>query len=176
MNALSPVSFTLPSGHTALIDAPDYLFYVAGRRWHAIPARDTHYVQSGDDTSLLLHRLVMKAPAGVLVDHINRDGLDNRRVNLRLCNQSQNKANRPAPRNNTSGYKGVHATRSGRWAARITIDYRAIHLGTFDDAWAAAEAYNAAALAAWGAFALLNTPISSTTPVEAAASTAPYPA
>lgn len=147
----------LPAGHLLLVDEADAHHFIA-RPWHAIPARDTFYAQAGDDTNVLAHRLILNAPKGVLVDHANRNGLDNRRANLRLCNQSQNKANRPAPRNNTSGFKGVSRARSGRWSARITVDYRARALGTFDTAWEAAEAYNAAALEAWGEFALLNTP------------------
>lgn len=148
---------TLPRGHELLIDDADSHLFV-GRPWHAIRARGTFYAQAGDDPNVLAHRLVMAAPKGILVDHANRNGLDNRRANLRLCNQSQNKANRPAPANNTSGYKGVGRARSGRWVATITVDYKARHLGTFDTPEEAATAYDAAALEAWGEFALLNRP------------------
>jgi hypothetical protein len=147
----------LPSRHIALFDAADRVLVEQYAHWHAIPARDTFYVQAGEDTTVLLHRLITSAPKGLLVDHVNRDGLDNRRANLRLCNESQNKANRPAPRSNTSGYKGVSKTPSGRWSAYITVDYRRRALGTFDTAAEAAQAYNAAAIEAWGEFAFLNT-------------------
>ena len=145
----------LPRGHVLLVDDADAQL-VSRRRWHAIPARSTFYAQAGDDTSTLLHRWLLDVAPGVLVDHINRNGLDNRRANLRLATTSQNHANRPAPSNNTSGYKGVSRARSGRWVAYITVDYRRTFLGTFDTAWRAAQAYNAAALEAWGEFALLN--------------------
>lgn len=152
-----PEPIVLPRGHQLIVDDTDREL-VLTHLWHAIPARETFYAQSGLDTNVYVHRLLMAAPAGVLVDHINRNGLDNRRVNLRLCNQSQNKANRPAPANNTSGYKGVSKKRPGVWVARITVDYRSRHLGTFTDPWLAAQAYNTAALEAWGDFALLNVP------------------
>lgn len=149
-------------GRIMLIDDADAALIV-GRPWHAITARSTFYGQAGDDTTVLAHRLVMSAPKGTIIDHINRNGLDNRRENLRLCTTSQNHANRPAPVNNTSGYKGVVKARSGRWAARITVGFKARHLGTYDDPWDAAEAYNAAAVEAWGEFALLNEHIPFTT-------------
>lgn len=150
------MKLTLPGGHELLIDDSD-AHLVLGRPWHAIPARDTFYAQAGDDTNVYLHRLITEAPAGLVVDHANRNGLDNRRQNLRVCTYSQNHANRPAPANNTSGYKGVFRARSGRWTARVTVDRKARHLGTFDDPWTAAQAYNEAAVEAWGEFAHLNT-------------------
>lgn len=152
---MSTLAIPLLHGRQLLVNELDAALFV-GRPWHAIPARSTFYAQAGDDTSVLAHRLVMAPGQGVLVDHVNRNGLDNRRANLRLCNQSQNKANRPAPVSNTSGYKGVSKTSTGRYAAYITVDYRRTHLGTFADPWDAAQAYNEAALAAWGEFAALN--------------------
>lgn len=145
----------LPRGHVLVVDDADAPF-VRRFTWHAIPARTTFYAQAGNHPNLTAHRLLLDPPPGVLVDHVNRNGLDNRRANLRLCNQSQNKANRPAPRNNTSGFKGVSRTRGGRFAAYITVDYRKRHLGTFATAHDAAFAYDVAALEAWGEFALLN--------------------
>lgn len=145
----------LPRGHRLLVDDADVLA-LAEHKWHAFPARGTFYAQAGDDTSLTVHRLLMKPGRGLVVDHVNRNGLDNRRVNLRSATHSQNHANRPAPRSNTSGYKGVSRTAEGRWSARITVDYQQRYLGTFVDPWDAAEAYNAAAFQAWGDFALLN--------------------
>lgn len=150
------VEIPLLHGRVMLIDEVDLPKFL-GRPWHAIPARSTFYGQAGDDTSVLAHRLVMSAQKGQIVDHRNRNGLDNRRENLRLCTSSQNHANTPKQKNNTSGYKGVFRARSGRWIARVTVNRAMRHLGTFDDAWDAAQAYNAAALEAWGEFAYLNT-------------------
>lgn len=153
---MSTIEIPLLHGRVMLIDDVD-LPRFESRPWHAIPARSTFYGQAGDDTSVLAHRLVLDAPKGTIVDHANRNGLDNRRGNLRLCTDSQNHANSPKQKNNTSGYKGVSRARSGRWVANVTVDKVQRYLGTFTDPWGAAEAYNEAALEAWGEFAYLNT-------------------
>lgn len=108
----------------------------------------------GKRTMIKLHRVVMNAQPGPLVDHRNHNGLDNRRENLRLCTTAQNGANnRPAP----GRYKGVgwHSLRC-KWRAYIMVDRQPRHLGLFDDPWEAAQAYNTAAHEAWGEFAYLN--------------------
>lgn len=93
-------------------------------------------------------------PAGP-VDHLDRDRTNNRWGNLRLATDSLNNANTPARRNNASGFKGVSLVkRSGRYAARIKRQ----HIGYFSTPEAAAMAYDAAALEAWGGFAYLNFP------------------
>jgi hypothetical protein len=68
-----------------------------------------------------LHRLIMDAPKGILVDHINRDGLDNRRSNLRLCTPSENQSNRVHNYSNKAGLKGVRITKSGMFCARLFL-------------------------------------------------------
>jgi hypothetical protein len=102
-----------------------------------------------------MHRQLCEGPE---VDHINGDGLDNRRSNLRPCTRSQNMANRGRQRNNTSGYKGV--SRSGRkWCARIYAPNpnggrsRALTLGRFDSPEEAHAAYCEAAKRLHGEFA-----------------------
>ena len=105
----------------------------------------------------LLHRLIMDAPAGVQVDHINGDPLDNRRSNLRLCNNQQNHANMGKRSNTTSQYKGVCWFKPARkWSARIKVNYKSISLGYFDNEIDAARAYNEAATQYFGEFARLN--------------------
>jgi hypothetical protein len=103
----------------------------------------------------------MDAPADLEVDHINHNGLDNRRSNLRLATPSQNNANQ-RPRQDarlTSKYKGVYYDKSrGRWAATIHVDGRTRGLGRYDTEDAAAAAYDHAAAEVWGEFALLNQP------------------
>lgn len=76
-----------------------------------------------------LHRFIMQAPKGLEVDHINRDKLDNRRVNLRLCTHAENHRNRGPRKNTSSGLKGVSRFRNG-WAAEITVDRRVVKLGS----------------------------------------------
>ena len=92
------------------------------------------------------------------LDHINRDGLDNRLYNLRLATRAQNGINRGKQRNNTSGYKGVIRNRQGNWFAQIKKDRRAVYLGIFPDRVSAAKAYDAKAREMFGVFATLNFP------------------
>jgi hypothetical protein len=90
------------------------------------------------------------------VDHINRRKLDCRRANLRTASSSQNSANR-RPWTGSSPFKGVHRFRD-KWRAKIQVDGAQRHLGVFDSAEAAARAYDAAAVEAFGEFAWLNFP------------------
>ncbi len=121
------------------------------------------YVRRNNNTGnkinnvLLLHRIIMNAPAHLFVDHINGDGLDNQRDNLRLCTKAQNNRHRDKGINNTSGYKGVGFKKErGRYYAQIVCDYKHTFLGYFDTAKEAAKAYNDAALELHGEFAYLN--------------------
>lgn len=113
------------------------------------------YCTGGKDSFILLHRLVMNAPKGVSVDHINRDKLDNRKTNLRFANQSQNAANSIKPTGFKNKYKGVQPYYR-RWRANIGVNYKRIHLGVFATEQEAAKAYNAAAVKYFGEFAYLN--------------------
>ena len=80
-----------------------------------------------------MHRLIMSAPDNCVVDHINGDKTDNRKENLRLCQQNENARNRKRNKNNTSGVTGVRFHRqSGKWVARIKVNYRYIALGSYD--------------------------------------------
>jgi len=92
------------------------------------------------------------------LDHINRDGRDNRLSNLRLANKSGNGANRGKQINNTSGYKGVYKDRYGYWRAKVKKDQQDIYLGRFDDKVAAAKAYDKKAREIFGEYAGLNFP------------------
>ncbi|WP_397402083.1 HNH endonuclease [Phenylobacterium sp.] len=104
-------------------------------------------------TRIRLHRFLLNAPRGALVDHINRDTLDCQRANLRLCDASQNAANR-IPQDATR-WRGVHV-RANRWRAQIKVRGQLILLGYFATPEDAARAYDAAARAAFGEFAILN--------------------
>lgn len=107
--------------------------------------------------NILLHRVLLNAPKGKHVDHIDGDKLNNRRSNLRLCNSSQNQANRKISKNNTSGYKGVTWRKDRQlWAAMIMLNRKNIYLGLFTNKKEAALAYNNAAKIHYKEFALLN--------------------
>jgi len=92
-------------------------------------------------------------------DHINGDGLDNRRSNLREVTHKQNLANQRLSSANKSGYRGVSwFPRDSKWTAHIKVNGRAKNLGYFTDPADAARAYDRAAIAAWGPHARLNFP------------------
>ncbi|MGB7582952.1 MAG: AP2 domain-containing protein [Sedimentisphaerales bacterium] len=105
-----------------------------------------------------LHREIMNPPKGLVVDHRNGDGLDNRRANLRLATHSQNMINRPKTKSKTtSKFVGVNFDKSrNKWAAKIHYENKKIWLGRFDSEIDAAKAYDEAAIKYHGEFARLN--------------------
>lgn len=116
------------------------------------------HVSSGGGRGSLMHRLILGAPLRALVDHINGDGLDNRRSNLRLASPSQNGANQLS-RTGSSRFKGVSwSRRDQNWAAFIHVDRRTRPLGRYSSEEEAAKAYDAAAREAFGRFAAVNFP------------------
>lgn len=149
----------LTQGKSALVDDQDAQ-QVAVLHWRVHKSGDKEYAVAGNYPSLhLMHRLILDAPDHMDVDHINGNGLDNRRANLRLCNHAQNMCNRKIHKNNKSGFKGVHwHARLGLWEAQIQVAKKKIYLGCFDDAEVAARRYDAAALLYHGPFARLNFP------------------
>ena len=151
----SPVLIPIGRGLSALVDAGDAEL-VAGKKWHAVPGkRGTYYAQSSDGT--LLHRVIAEARRGVLVDHIDGDGLNNCRNNLRLCSNSQNMANQRAREGTSSRFKGVTLRkRSGRWSVTIEKNGRFAYLGEYTDECAAARQYDRAARLMFGRFAKTN--------------------
>lgn len=84
--------------------------------------------------SLYFHRLITNAPKGKVIDHINRNKLDNRKENLRVCTQRENMVNCGLLKNNTSGTKGVYWSKvCNKWCAFIHFNKKKIHLGVFSD-------------------------------------------
>lgn len=152
---------TLTRGLVALVDEDD-MEMVGAQRWYARPPSGRNkrwyaYRREGG-RMVYLHRAVLGAQRGSEVDHINGDGLDCRRANLRVATRSQNEANKPKAGATSSRYKGVtFARKAGQWRASLMVNKRRRHLGYFDDEAAAARAYDAAALSTWGPFARLNT-------------------
>jgi hypothetical protein len=108
------------------------------------------------------HRLIFCMMTGdwpqKLIDHKDRDGLNNRWANLREADRAQNQHNRGKRKDNPSGYKGVRAPKKGKWHARITVNRKSIHLGAFLSPEEAARAYDRAALRHFGEYAGLNFP------------------
>lgn len=109
--------------------------------------------------SVLMHRhiLGLSKGDGKLVDHVNGDGLDNRRENIRICTKSQNQQNQKPRHTNRSKYKGVgYYKRDEKWRARIVVDGSDIELGKFTCETCAAVAYDEAAEKYHKDFAWLN--------------------
>lgn len=106
-----------------------------------------------------MHRVILDAPEGVHVDHKNGDKLDNRRSNLRLCNDSQNQANARFSTRNRSGYRGVVWRKSRQiWIAQIYVKNKQIYLGSSHNKAEAAEMYDQAARKYFKGFARPNFP------------------
>lgn len=162
---LQPITIPVGKDHVALIDADDYDL-VSQRNWFVMKRGYAHYARANYkkpngkwSSGLLMHRLILGAPKGIHVDHINGNGLDNRRANIRLASMSQNLANRGATRKNTSGFKGVYWQKNRhKWMASIRCRGHQIHLGYYLDPEEAAKAYDVAAKELFGEFSQLNFP------------------
>jgi hypothetical protein len=136
--------------YTSVLDDEFTRVVLAARRWHltAWGYAKSDSRQDGVRKTLVLHCFVYQhyhgeIRAGLKVDHIDRNKLNNRPDNLRALTHSQNIANRPRQKNNTSGYVGVYWHRGGRkWGANIMVMRKHIHLGLFSTAEGAAVAVN----------------------------------
>lgn len=154
----------LTQNRVALVDAVDYDLVMGVGKWYADVHRGGRLIYAAHNVyrgpvrigTERLHTFLTGWP---LVDHINGNGLDNRRANLRPATRSRNQQNRSLPSNNRSGFKGVSYARArSRWAAYIRVNGRAINLGRYLTAEEAARAYDAAARELHGEFARLNFP------------------
>lgn len=152
----------LSSGGIALVDDEDFDRVVEAGLWYAQASLNTSYakqnirLESGRRTTRSMHNFVAGLP---YVDHINGNGLDNRRANLRPATVSQNQANQRKRRDNTSGYRGVQWHPPGRtWRAVIRVKGRLISLGYYPVREDAARAYDRAAVEFFGPYARPNFP------------------
>jgi hypothetical protein len=157
----------LTQGKEALVDDQDYEYLMQWKWcWHWTARRTTTYARRDiggrrHKSSVHMHRVIAERMGhlaqGRQIDHVDGNGLNNQRSNLRVATQSENGGNRGRNRNNKSGYKGVcwDATRQ-KWLAALKHRGRQVLHKRFDDPKEAARAYNDAALKHFGAFAFLN--------------------
>lgn len=149
----------LPHGKVAVVDAKDFKCLSQFKWYYSMDGYAIRNVQLANGKRVMsrMHKEILKPEDGLFTDHINGDGLDNRRCNLRECTHGQNQMNQKLPKNNTSGYKGVSWNkRCKKWQVRIYVEGKETHLGYFKDIVEAAKVYDKAALRHYGEFALTN--------------------
>ena len=150
----------LTQGHIAIIDDDDFE-RVSQYKWCSHERRGTPAAKRRrkDGKNETLHRFILglEHGDGEIVDHINGNGLDNRKENLRLCTNQQNLRNVGVRKNNTSGFKGVSWSKGrGNWQVNISTGLKVKSLGRFKDKLDAVRAYNDAAIKYHGEYAYLN--------------------
>lgn len=149
----------LTQGKFTKVDDLDYKF-LNQWKWYAIKSRNTYYARraiyvNGKQKILFMHRVILNTPPGKLTDHADGDGLNNRRYNLRDCNNSQNMMNRRP--SGKSKYLGVcRKTNRNCFEAQINVNKKKLHLGYFKIEKNAAKAYDKAAKKYFKEFANLN--------------------
>ena len=139
----------------ALIDLDD-VDKVKNIKWHRSDLqRSTYYCISNNSEWCRIHRLIMGVTdKDIVVDHINHNGLDNRKSNLRICTSGQNTCNCLTSKNNKSGHKGVYWSKERKkWCAQISINNKTKGLGRYDTIEEAIEAREKAAKEYYGEFA-----------------------
>jgi hypothetical protein len=152
----------LTQGKYAIVDPDDY-FRLSKFKWYVVFGGSTYYAVrtifiDGKRHRLPMHRAILKVADSLVVDHINHNGLDNRKANLRIATVAQNAWNAERPRGR-SGYKGVSFDkRTGLWRVFIAYNGKRKQLGSFHDKREAAKAYDRAAKKYHGQFASLNFP------------------
>jgi hypothetical protein len=157
----------LTKGKIAIIDEEDY-GRVSSYRWCARNDYDgAFYAQRSmrinhKKNMMLMHRFIMglELGDGKIIDHINHNGVDNRRVNLRVVSRSINCINCKPRKNNTTGFRGVYREKrcSSKWQVLIRIDGKYRHFGLFSDPVSAARHYDAVVSKYRGSIAILNFP------------------
>jgi hypothetical protein len=137
----------LSQGMRVMVDNEDYK-ELNKYNWYAVKGLNTFYARrslptaTGGKGSVRMHRIIMQTPEDMDTDHIDGNGLNNQKENLRLCTRSENLMNQRRNRNNTSGYKGVNWNkRDKKWMSQIKVEGKQIHLGYFSGKEEAYKAY-----------------------------------
>jgi hypothetical protein len=145
---------------TVKVDDDDY-FILSQFKWHTVFSSGNAYAAhqfliNDKRVSVSMHRLLIKIPDGYIVDHIDGDGLNNQRSNLRICTKQENAMNARSDKTGSSKYKGV-ILQKGRRSYHAIIQGK--YIGSFIDEIEAAKAYDKKAAELFGEFARLNFPI-----------------
>ena len=151
----------LTQGQFAIVDAADYE-WLSKYRWCTI--RNGHRIyafRKEDGKRFLMHREIMKTPKGKVVDHMNNNGIDNRRSNMRNCSPRQNSWSIRDCHGVTSQYRGV-CRHEDKWAAQVGYLRAHVYVGRFVEEIEAARAHDRMAIMLHGQFAYLNLPDEST--------------
>ncbi len=153
----------LTRGKYAMVDDEDY-DRLMEHSWAWVPSTESKsgsgYAvrkgnkRRGEPRTVQMHREILRCQKGIMVDHINQNGLDNRKENLRFANVQQNSFNRPKPiMDCTSVYKGVLQRKNdSKWTARIKFNGRHVELGKYKREEGAAAAYNFASRIFFGRY------------------------
>jgi hypothetical protein len=150
----------LTQGYYAIVDAEDYE-RVSRYKWCLmIRGSKAYAMRTERGKTILMHREIMKPPKGMVVDHINGNGLDNRRCNLRACTVLQNAWNRKPAKGSSSPYLGVYRRKSrpDKWYVKVQGDGEVTNLGPFDSELEAARARDYRAVEVHGPYAHVNLP------------------
>jgi hypothetical protein len=147
----------LNNGMVAMVDDADYE-WLNQWKWRALKGRSTYYACRGGGCGghVYMHRLIMDAPKGMDVDHMDSNGLNNQRGNMRVCTRSQNIQNSRKLRKTRSPYKGVACVIRNYFTSQITHNGKVHFLGYFNTDEEAARSYDMAALELYGEQARIN--------------------
>lgn len=139
------------NGDVIKVDSSDY-DYLIKFKWSLIGKGYAYNHKLG-----MMHRIIMNTPKELQVDHLNKDKLDNRKLNLRNCTNKENSHNTEGSKKSTSKYKGVSwCNTRGKWSSQIVHNGINLFIGRFNTEEEAGRAYDAKVKELFGEYAHLN--------------------